>query len=194
MIDFCKICRTEAPEYAGVGTTWTDFGVCFDCGWRIAQRFRDKILGENRAERSRAFRGQLRKSEERARLHQEHLEAIGWSGQDKQPEGSSFVYYVAIGDHVKIGYTSRLRQRLSALRVGVDDLLAVEIGGHEQEQLRHKQFDDARVSRRWENFRRSDDLMAHIAELREHNGIPLWLTLRRGKSGPVTIRHMDRLA
>lgn len=100
------------------------------------------------------------------------------------------MYYVAISDYVKIGFTTRLKQRLHALRVPVDHLLAVEYGNRLEESLRHEEFGHLRISARWENFRRGDDLMAHIERLREENGIPGWLTVKRGRSGPVTVRRI----
>ena len=80
------------------------------------------------------------------------------------PPRPSFVYYVRIGDHVKIGFTTRLRQRLSDLRVDHENLLAVEPGGRELETQRHREFAAERVGKR-ENFNPSPRLLAHIKAL-----------------------------
>ncbi len=80
------------------------------------------------------------------------------------------VYYVRFGDHVKIGTTSRLRERLGA--IPHDELLAVEPGGYELERLRHAEFDAARLRPRGhthnEWFALTDRLLAHCQMLREH--------------------------
>lgn len=90
------------------------------------------------------------------------------------------VYYVQFADRIKIGVTSDLVARLSALPH--DALLAVEKGDHERERERHKQFAGDRISGEW--FVMSDDLMRHIEELvsREHElgpGMRRFLRMRR---------------
>lgn len=72
------------------------------------------------------------------------------------------VYYVRVGDHVKIGYTSNLGNRMKAYPTG--RLLATEPGGLTEERKRHEQFAHALdVGREW--FRITPDLMAHIKDL-----------------------------
>ena len=74
------------------------------------------------------------------------------------------VYYIRIGEHVKIGTTTNLRERMVALRADGRDLLATEPGRYDVETLRHRQFADERIGRR-ENFAMSDRLMEHIRSL-----------------------------
>lgn len=83
----------------------------------------------------------------------------------------SQVYYVRIGDHVKIGYTTNVRQRMNQLRVDVADVLATEPGGVELEKARHEQFDAERVGRR-EEFNPSRRLLAHIDAIKAQHGEP----------------------
>lgn len=83
----------------------------------------------------------------------------------------SVVYYVRIGDHVKIGFTVNMKQRLNGLRVDVDAVLATEPGGRELEKQRHREFANERVSKR-ENFNPSRRLLAHIDSIREKHGEP----------------------
>lgn len=73
------------------------------------------------------------------------------------------VYYVRMGDHIKIGTTRDLPGRLHGLYLTEADLLATEPGGRDQELARHHEFADERVRR--ELFEPSDRLLAHIASL-----------------------------
>lgn len=88
-------------------------------------------------------------------------------------ERTSVVYYVDLGDCVKIGYTTNIRTRLSGLRVDPHQLLALEPGGRELEEQRHQQFRSSRIGRR-ENFARTPILEAHIAMTLEEHGLPDW--------------------
>ena len=98
----------------------------------------------------------------------------------------SVVYYVRLGDQLKIGYTIHLSARVSQLRVGPDALLAVEPGWRDQEALRHRQFADERQGRR-ENFNPSRRLLAHVDAVRSKYGDPWDYTKRRVKAaGPLT--------
>jgi hypothetical protein len=80
-----------------------------------------------------------------------------------------YVYYVRIGDVIKIGTTGAFKQRMNTLMP--DEILAVEPGGLQLERLRHREFAHLRV--RGERFSPGDDLMAHIASVRaEHPEFP----------------------
>ena len=84
----------------------------------------------------------------------------------------SVVYYVRESPEIiKIGTTINLINRLSALRVDHDALLATEPGGRSLEQMRHKQFAHVSLGK-WERFRSEPDLLDHIAMLRKHFGDP----------------------
>lgn len=80
-----------------------------------------------------------------------------------------FVYYVRIADHIKIGYSTRLRQRLRDLRVDPDALMAAEPGGRDLERRRHLEFAEERIGRR-EDFHPSGRLLAHIEAVRAEHG------------------------
>lgn len=81
-------------------------------------------------------------------------------------EAQSVVYYVRIGDRIKIGYTTNLSQRMAALRVEPHNLLATEPGGRRLEAERHEQFADYRFGRR-EDFIDAQAIREHIQELQE---------------------------
>jgi len=146
---------------------WSPVPVCIACGVRISLTFqRDTDVASGVAA-------------ERARIRQE-FEAE----QEARRKISSVVYYVRIGDHIKIGYTSDLDRRLMGLRVDGSDLLAWEPGGRELEQQRHHEFRAARISRR-EDFHPTDRLKEHLEELRAKHGLPQWL---KRPSRSVTLR------
>lgn len=73
------------------------------------------------------------------------------------------VYYVRIGEHIKIGTTADLARRMGELYVQPDALLATEPGGQRVEAQRHAEFADERFNR--ELFEPSDRLLAHIEGL-----------------------------
>lgn len=73
------------------------------------------------------------------------------------------VYYVRVGNLIKIGTTGNLRQRLNAYPPG-SELLASEPGGTDLEARRHRQFRHLLAARN-EWFRPGGDLMDHIAAL-----------------------------
>lgn len=85
----------------------------------------------------------------------------------------SVVYYVRIGEFIKIGYTTNLRNRMSGLRTDCSNVLATEPGGKELEAKRHAQFDKIRVGRR-EDFKPTLALIKHIEAVRDFHGDPVF--------------------
>ena len=73
----------------------------------------------------------------------------------------SVVYYMRVGNRVKIGYSTNLASRIAS--VMPEEVLAVEPGGRMLEGVRHRQFADLRVTREW--FRHEGALVAHIEKL-----------------------------
>lgn len=71
------------------------------------------------------------------------------------------VYYMRVGNRVKIGWTTNLQKRVNSLMP--EEVLAVEQGGSTVEMKRHEQFDHLRTAREW--FRYEDPLVTHIASL-----------------------------
>jgi hypothetical protein len=74
------------------------------------------------------------------------------------------VYYVRVGDLIKIGKTTQLRQRLLNYPPG-SELLGVEYGSGDIEAMRLHQFRHLLAERK-EWFRPGEDLLAHIATLK----------------------------
>lgn len=120
-----------------------------------AASLRERNGGISEAEREAHFRSRQRAEE-----------------REKALRGQVVVYYVRIGDHIKIGFTTNMKLRLSALRIDPDAVLATEPGGRTLEAERHKQFAAERVSRR-EDFNPSRRLLDHIGKVRQEHGPPV---------------------
>lgn len=84
------------------------------------------------------------------------------------------VYYVQVGEYIKIGYTKRLRERMTQYPPH-KRLLATEDGGRDREVERHNQFAGS-LAQGKEWFRPTPDLIDHINQLRAKLG-----------SGPITM-------
>ena len=78
------------------------------------------------------------------------------------------VYYLRWDRRIKIGTSSRPRQRLAA--IWHHELLAFERGGRAREQERHRQFADLREGGEW--FRADPVLLDHVAEIA--GDVPPW--------------------
>lgn len=91
----------------------------------------------------------------------------------KTAQERSVVYYVRIGDAIKIGYSSNLKQRISSLRARRSDVLAVEPGARKLEAQRHLKFASLRRGKR-EDFEPSFALIQHIDAVRERHGDPVF--------------------
>lgn len=97
---------------------------------------------------------------------QEMIDAVYSRFSQRPPLTRSVVYYVLVKPGVvKIGYTSSFYSRMSALRCLRSDLLALEVGGREKEQERHRQFESDRIVRLREDFQLSPALQQHIDSL-----------------------------
>ena len=78
------------------------------------------------------------------------------------------VYYIAMGDRVKIGRSANLAERMKSLYVQPDQLLAVEPGvtvnGVNREIQRHREFAQWRMVGT-ELFEKSEELSLHIEQV-----------------------------
>lgn len=85
-----------------------------------------------------------------------------------EPGPQPVVYYVRLGEYIKIGTTVNLAKRLNALQADHDPdaLLATEPGDRQVEAQRHGQFYEDRVFHNRELFRPSERLLEHIAALK----------------------------
>lgn len=88
-----------------------------------------------------------------------------------RPLPDRLVYYAARGDRIKIGCTSDLKQRWTALRQ--PNVLAVEPGDFKLERARHREFGSIREEGEW--FRRCAWLDEHMSALRkEHRELTVY--------------------
>lgn len=80
------------------------------------------------------------------------------------------VYYVRVGEYIKIGFTGNLRERMKAYMTGT--LLACEPGGRAVERLRLQQFWQDRAPHGYEWFHPSSSLTDHIDAVRAKHSQP----------------------
>lgn len=89
----------------------------------------------------------------------DHADRLPYWAPDANPTG--WVYFVRIGDLVKIGYTTNPKQRMTVLQPS--DVMHLEPGTMQDERRCHLAFDHLRVE--GEMFRPDPDLLAFIADL-----------------------------
>lgn len=110
---------------------------------------------------------------------------------EKQRAGEpGHVYYLQVGERVKIGFSTNIRRRLRAYPPE-SKLLAVEPGCPDVERQRHRQFEGSRThGREW--FSPSLDLMEHVAELdRKHGPASRYAHHYRKNQNPVRVRRVS---
>jgi hypothetical protein len=98
-----------------------------------------------------------------------------------------FVYYLRVGERVKIGFSTDVKRRMRQYPPG-SQLLAVEPGDYGIELRRHRQFSGSRTDgREW--FRPTPDLLEHIATMVASHGEPKRYAhhFRKSEGHPVTV-------
>lgn len=98
----------------------------------------------------------------------ERVDAERAAYDEKMIDREHVVYYVQIGEHIKIGYTSRLKERMKTYPI-TRRLLAVEAGGLSIEKQRHNQFKQY-LDQGNEWFKPGPELLVHINTLRLGSG------------------------
>lgn len=88
----------------------------------------------------------------------------------EQGERECWVYYLRCGRLIKIGMTTNLAARFSAIRP--NEILAIEPGGSELETSMHKEFAPLRAG--GEYFHPGPALQRHVEDLRVRLGSPQW--------------------
>lgn len=79
------------------------------------------------------------------------------------PAAEPLVYFGQVGNRIKIGTSTNLKNRLRSLSIARDAILATEPGGHAREAELHARFDDLREEGEW--FRAEEPLLGYIAAL-----------------------------
>ena len=83
------------------------------------------------------------------------------AAREPYSEPEPLVYFVRIGDMIKIGYTTNLRLRVHGLSVTMNQVVATEPGTEEREAELHRRFAHLREFGEW--FRAGPDLLKYIA-------------------------------
>ena len=143
------------PDCAHLVPRTSPLPVCHSCGIKIA------VVHWGDASLALGVQREIQEKRDQARASREAAYA-----------DQSLVYYVRIGEHIKIGYSTNLKQRISQLRLQPAALLATEPGGREREKERHRQFSADRIVSNREDFTLSPRLLAHIDALLAEYGRP----------------------
>ncbi len=159
--DACRIPPTANSQSVGVP-------LCLD-HLKAYQRYLEVIEeGERWGELMKEAWEDSRRALESGQASRRTWEGEYLAARRRLYETQSVVYYVRIGDLIKIGVTVNMKARMP--QVMPDEILATEPGGIELERQRQTQFAHLRV--RGERFARGEDLLAHIAQIREAHGAP----------------------
>lgn len=119
-----------------------------------------------------------------------------WKAEDERYEAEKaalrqdrdgFVYYLQVGERLKIGYSVDVKRRMRAYPPG-SQLLAVEPGDRDLETQRHRQFAGSLLDgREW--FRPTPDVLELVSEIIKTYGEPKQFAHHyRRKQEPVRIR------
>lgn len=149
--------RCCLPDCSGPVPLWSQVPVCVPCGVKIA------MVHMHDARHADAYQAEVVRRDEEQRERRRN-------GMTE----TAVVYYIDFGSHIKIGFTSSIRSRLRSLRRPASALLALEPGGRELENQRHRQFVGDRIDRR-EEFHKSAALLEHIETLRSLHPLPAWV-------------------
>lgn len=117
------------------------------------------------------------------------------SDYPREPDPMGKVYYLLVGDLVKIGFTTNLAKRLKTYPPHAE-LLAVEPGPKSLERQRHRELRNSlRQSNEW--FVRSDEVEVQIAAVLAEHGAPKVFrrqTMRKPANRahfPITVTRID---
>lgn len=162
------------------------FGIlCWDHAHQIAEAvFEDQVWA---AKFHQEF-GQRQEPVDKRRVERMRREQDRERQEEKQRAGQpGLVYYLQVGERIKIGFSANLRRRLRAYPPE-SKLLAVEPGSPDLEVQRHRQFVGSLThGREW--FRPSLDLMELVNELVAVHGSPSrYAHHYRKNQNPVTVR------
>lgn len=131
------------------------------CEWHVLRAYRWVTLHMQSLADDPVFQWQFR---------MESLDAEHARDRRRMAGREHVVYYLQIGPHIKIGYSSRLKQRLATYPI-TRRLLAVEAGDMNIEKQRHNQFKQY-LAQGNEWFLPGPELLVHINTLRLSVGSP----------------------
>lgn len=99
-----------------------------------------------------------------------HMAAVETMAAETAASPQPVVYFVQVGERIKIGTTTGLRGRLESFRTMAGDepkVLLVVPGSYTEERQAHALFADERIRGEW--FRPSERLLQFIAERRDQD-------------------------
>lgn len=148
--DLCKVDSSSIVVQVGRRT------VCFLCAWKVVEQL-----------------GQVYAAPEITALERiKHRREKG-EGPIKAPTPTAepgWVYYIRVGDTIKIGFSKDVAQRMRTYPPNAE-LLAAHPGTLDLEKQVQRKF-AADLSRGREWFTQSEELMEHIAQVAERFGDP----------------------
>lgn len=157
VVDTCCVPLYDGSPCGQPSHPVAPFAICGPHARKVWDRFNEFLESTKHNEISRAA---LIINEAQA-LQKKHAEELVDSR-------IGIVYYVQIGEHIKIGYTANLPQRMRQYPPN-RRVLATEGGGWDRESQRHREFRHLLdMGNEW--FRPGPDLIAHINDLRAEQG------------------------
>ena len=129
--------------------------VCMLCAWGVVESLREFYQAPEITTLDR-----IKFREERG--HE------GWIRPQATKNEPGWVYYIRMGDTIKIGYATDVAKRMRAYPPNAE-LLAAHPGTELLERQIHKQFGE-HLARGREWFKPADELLAHIASVVERFG------------------------
>ena len=132
---------------------------------------RFELAGIEIDERAVEIAAKYMRWERERRAEQSAKQRAEWEQRQAETEvRESWVYFIRIGQLVKIGMTTNLANRFSSLRP--NEVLVIQPGGLDEEAALHRQFAVLRAG--GEFFHPGPPLQEHIRELRQRIGAPQW--------------------
>lgn len=153
------------------------------CGYHA--KLTQDALAEIQVDGSPESFDRLMRTRDRSRRWNREQDAL----DAKRGDQPGWVYYLVIGQRVKIGYSTDVRRRMANYPPG-SELLAVEPGSKQLEARRHREFAGSLLDgREW--FRRDAVLQEHIDDVVQVYGDPREFR-HHYRSNRGRIRRVDR--
>lgn len=154
----CDLCRKPMHQNEVIPVL-SGKEICFPCGWMAVEGM------------ARVYKAPEVTTMDRIRFRRENGHE-GWRREDRKPARiePGWVYYIRMGDTIKIGYATDVAKRMRAYPPNAE-LLAAHPGTELLEKQMHQKFKPHLVrGREW--FAPADEVMAHVASVVEQFGDP----------------------
>lgn len=151
----CRLCPMEFKYSTDVNVTVGDYLLCLACAIKTHEALREVYTMPEITTLDRI-------------LHYKKHGPEGWHKPVERQNDPGWVYYIRMGDVIKIGYATDVTKRMRAYPPSAE-LLAAHPGTPQVERDMHKRF-SADLARGREWFQESPELTAHIADVVERFG------------------------